>query len=134
MAGLGPRPRGLRGAGWDWERFAERELAAAGYRVLERNFRLRSGEIDFVAEDSGVLCFVEVKGRSGSGFGRPADAVTSEKQRRIFRAAQVYLRRRGLGDVPCRFDVVTIDESGDKPRVEILRDAFRGPFAPRKLR
>lgn len=134
MAGHAARPRGLRGAGWDWERVAERELSAAGYRILERNILAASREIDFVAEDSGVLCFVEVKGRSGGGFGRPAEAVTSEKQRRIFRAAQLYLRRRRLAETPCRFDVVTIDESGGSPRVEILRDAFRGPFAPRRRR
>lgn len=134
MAGHGPRPRGLRGAGWDWERVAERQLGAAGYRVLERNFRAVSGEIDFVAEEDGVLCFVEVKGRSGAGFGAPAEAVTAEKQRRIFRAAQIYLRRRRPAETPCRFDVVTIDESGATPRVEILRDAFRGPFALRRRR
>lgn len=132
MAGRAARPGGLRGAGWDWERVAERELAAAGYRILERNYRAASGEIDFVAEDSGVLCFVEVKGRSGAGFGAPADAVTAEKQRRIHRVAQLYLRRRRLAETSCRFDVVTIDESAGRPRVEILRDAFRGPFAPRR--
>ena len=134
MAGRAPRPRGLRGAGWDWERVAERELAAVGYRIVERNFRAAGGEIDFVAEDSGVLCFVEVKGRSGTGYGAPADAVTSEKQRRIHRVAQLYVLRRRLPETPCRFDVVTIDESGGRPRVEILRDAFRGPFAPRRRR
>ena len=74
-----------------------RRLKAAGYRIRERNYRGRSGEIDFVAEENGVLCFIEVKGRSGVGYGAPAEAVTLEKQRRIARAAQEYVRRQRVG-------------------------------------
>src|SRR5215471_17788224 len=115
LRGLPARPGGSRGAGYDWERAAEKALEASGYRILSRNFRTRAGEIDFVAEENGVLCFVEVKGRSGEGFGSPAEAVTAEKQRRIFRAAEAYLAgRRGLhaaATAPvCRFDVVAILE------------------------
>ena len=131
-SGRPPRPGGLRGAGDDWERLAERRLTAAGYRILDRNFRARSGELDFVAEENGVLCFVEVKGRGGTGFGLPGEAVTGEKRRRIFRTAEAWLARNRRRDVPCRFDVVAILESDSGPRVEILRDAFRGPTAPRR--
>ncbi len=134
-SGREPRPAGLRGAGDDWERLAEKRLTSAGYRILDRNFRTRSGELDFVAEENGVLCFVEVKGRSGTGFGLPAEAVTSEKQRRIFRTAQAWLARERREDEACRFDVVAILAGGDeRPRVEILRDAFRGPAPPRRRR
>ena len=133
-SGRGPRPAGLRGRGDDWERLAEKRLTAAGYRILARNFRARSGELDFVAEEGGVLCFVEVKGRRGSGFGAPGEAVTPEKQRRIFRTAQSWLVRERPGEVPCRFDVVAILEEQDGPKVEIFRDAFRGPTAPRRRR
>ena len=135
LRGLPPRPRGSRGAGYDWERAAEKALGAAGYRILARNFRARSGEIDFVAEDSGVLCFIEVKGRSGEGFGAPAEAVTAEKQRRIFRAAEEYLRRKSGRRPVCRFDVVSVlEKEGERPQIEILRDAFRGPVARRRKR
>jgi putative endonuclease len=133
-SGRGPRPGGLRGAGDDWERLAEKRLTAAGYRILDRNFRARSGELDFVAEENGVLCFVEVKGRGGIGFGAPAEAVTPEKQRRIFRTAQSWLARERRGDVPCRFDVIAILQEEGGPKVEIFRDAFRGPAAPRRRR
>jgi putative endonuclease len=121
--------RGRRGLGQRWERLAERHLARAGYRIRERNYRGRSGEIDLIAEHVGVLCFVEVKGRSGAGFGAPEEAVTLEKQRRIARAALEYLSRRRLADsMPCRFDVVSIvDCGGGEPRVEIFRDAFPLP-------
>ena len=123
------RYRGRRGLGQLWESLAEKRLKAAGYVIRERNFRGRSAEIDLIAGDSGVLCFIEVKGRSGPGFGAPEDAVTAEKQRRIARAAQEYLMRRGLSSsTRCRFDVVSILDRGDgKPRVQIHRDAFPLP-------
>ena len=133
LRGLPSRPRGSRGAGYDWERVAEKTLTARGFRILARNFRTRAGEIDFVAEENGVLCFIEVKGRSGDAFGTPAEAVTAEKQRRIFRAAESYLRRcRGRRPI-CRFDVVSIlGKDGEEQTIEILRDAFRGPVARRR--
>ena len=135
LRGLPDRPRGLRGAGYDWERAAEKALTDGGYRIVARNFSTRSGEIDFVAEENDVLCFVEVKGRSGEGFGTPAEAVTAEKQRRIFRAAESYLRRQSWRRPTCRFDVVTIlEKPGEQSRVEILKDAFRGPVEPRRRR
>jgi putative endonuclease len=133
LRGLPSRPRGARGAGYDWERVAEKALAEQGFRILARNFRTRAGEIDFVAEENGILCFIEVKGRSGDAFGAPAEAVTAEKQRRIFRAAEIYLgRRRGRRPI-CRFDVVSIlCKDGGEGTLEILRDAFRGPVARRR--
>jgi putative endonuclease len=133
-SGRPPRPGGTRGAGDDWERLAERRLTAAGYRILARNFRAGSGELDFVAEENGVICFVEVKGRRGSGFGLPAEAVTGEKRRRIFRTAEAWLARERRENAACRFDVVAILEGDTGPQVEILRDAFRGPVAPRHRR
>jgi putative endonuclease len=125
---------GLRGVGQEWERLAEKRLKKAGYRIRVRNFRTKVGEIDFVAEEGGVLCFVEVKGRHTLRFGAPEEAVNAEKQRRIFRAAQAYIQRERLEDAPCRFDVVTILGGGAGPEVTILRDAFAGPPRPRPRR
>ena len=125
--------RGLRGRGQHWERLAARRLEAEGYTIRDRNFRARAGEIDLIAEERGVLCFVEVKGRAGPGFGAPAEAVTLEKQRRIFRAAEEYVKRKRLGTPRCRFDVVTVVAEGDSVEVAILRNAFEEP-APRASR
>jgi putative endonuclease len=133
---LKPAPadyRGLRGAGQRWERLAERRLVEQGYTIRDRNFRATAGEIDFVGEENGVLCFIEVKGRRGTAYGLPGEAVTEDKQARIFRAAEEYLLRKRIGAVPCRFDVVSILESSSDTDVAILRDAFRGP-ASRRLR
>jgi len=126
--------RGLRGVGQRWERLAERRLTEQGYAIRDRNFRAMAGEIDFVGEENGVLCFIEVKGRRGTAFGLPGEAVTDDKQARIIRAAEEYLLRKRIGSVPCRFDVVSILESGSGTEVTILRDAFRGPAsrAPRR--
>jgi len=133
--GLPARPEGPRGAGWDWERAAEKALRDAGYEIVARNFRTRTGEIDLVAREGPILCFIEVKGRSGPGFGAPEDAVTSEKQRRIFRAAEAYLAGRDAPPPVCRFDVVAIlERPEERPAIEILRDAFRGPVARRRRR
>jgi putative endonuclease len=133
LSGAPRRPGGSRGAGWDWERAAERALVQAGYRILDRNFRTPTGELDFVAEEDGVVCFVEVKGRSGPGFGLPEEAVTLEKQRRIHRAAESWISRRRREDANCRFDVVSVVDAGGGPKVEIFRNAFESP-PPRRPR
>ena len=129
-----PSYAGSRGVGQEWERVAEKHLKKAGYRILKRNFVTWVGEIDFVARDGETLCFIEVKGRHGLGFGVPAEAVNAEKQRRIFRAAEAYLQRERPERTSCRFDVVSILEEGGEPRVEILRGAFEGPARPRVRR
>ena len=126
--------RGQRGVGQRWEAIAAKRLRREGYVLKERNFRARAGEIDLVAEENGVLCFIEVKGRRGVGFGTPAEAVTLEKQRRIARAAEEYLALRRLGAPPCRFDVVAILESDDGTDITILRNAFEQPPESRSHR
>ena len=126
--------RGLRGVGQRWERVAEKRLKAEGYIIRARNFRARAGEIDLIAEENGVLCFIEVKGRRGTGFGTPAEAVTLEKQRRIARAAEQYLAVKRLGSPRCRFDVVAILESESGTEVTILRGAFEQPAGPGRPR
>ncbi len=127
FSGRPARYLGSRGVGQRWEDLAAKRLKAAGYRIVARNYRARSGEIDFIAEEAGVLCFIEVKGRSGLGFGAPGEAVTLEKQRRIARAAQEYLRRRRVPRGPRRFDVVTVLEADGRAEVAILRGAFDVP-------
>lgn len=84
------------------------------YKILERNYRTRRGEIDIIAleEDplatSQVLVFVEVKARKELSFGAPEEAITTQKMERIRRAAEVYLLKNDLEDVDCRFDVIGI--------------------------
>lgn len=100
-------------------------LRANGYRILERNYRSKFGEIDIIAKDKDCICFIEVKTRSSSNFGLPQDSVIKRKIRHISRAALDYLKRNNLLDLPARFDVVSIlDNQADKDNIGIIKDAF----------
>jgi len=132
-------PRGRRNAGTTraagdrGEALAVSFLRKNGFRIRERNFRTPVGELDVIAEEADLLCFVEVKWRRGAAAGHPAEAVTAEKQRRIARAAEWYLARHRLRERPCRFDVVAIVADGEgESEATLFRDAFRGPFPPRR--
>lgn len=111
--------------GREGEEAALQHLAGLGYRILRRNVRFRRmGEIDAVAEEGGCLVFVEVKTRTGDGFGTAAEAITRRKQQQLVRLAQVFLAGLG-GDRPCRFDVVAVERASDGGWVcSVIRDAF----------
>lgn len=104
-----------------YEKKAAEYLNGLGYRILERNFRCKLGEIDLIAEEAGVLVFLEVKYRKSSQYGTPAEAVTPAKQRKICRAADFYRMSRRISESrECRFDVVSI--LGE--RIQLYKDAF----------
>jgi putative endonuclease len=107
------------------EEAAVRYLRQHGYRILERNFRCRFGEIDLVAQDGRMLAFVEVKTRRSHTYGPAAAAVTRQKQRHLIKASKAYLIHRKRAGEPCRFDVVTIDMDGEQPHIELIKDAFQ---------
>lgn len=111
--------------GWSGEAIAERYLVAKGFRLLDRRFRLRNGEIDLVMEDEGTIVFVEVRRRRTERGGDPLESIGSRKQGHLVRSARVYLHVRGLEDRRCRFDVVAIRDGPDGPRLEHRADAFR---------
>jgi putative endonuclease len=107
------------------EDFAVRELEGRGYAILARRYRTRYGEIDIVAQDGETIVFVEVKARATAEFGTAAEAVTPWKQRRLASMAVDYLARQKLTNVPCRFDVVAIDEAGGPhPVITVFPNAF----------
>lgn len=90
------------------EDFAAAFLTKKGYRILERNYRCRAGEIDLIASKENRLCFIEVKTRQTLRFGAPAEAVTVEKQRHIKAAASVYLARHPEKTGEVDFQVIEI--------------------------
>lgn len=94
-------------------------------RILARNVRCRGGEVDLVAEDRGVVVFVEVRLRGSARFGGAAASITVGKQQRVILAAQHWLAGGGrfYADRPCRFDAVLLDAL-DANRIEWLRGAF----------
>jgi len=109
--------------GKEGEDRAAKFLKKQGYRILERNYRTRSGEIDLIALHEGTVVFVEVKTRTNEAFGSPELAVNARKQSRMIKAALGYIRYKKLHQVPCRFDVVAISSSAGQP-VELIQNAF----------
>ena len=107
------------------------EIAAAylkknGYRILDRNFSCRFGEIDLIADDCGTLVFVEVKLRKNDRFAEAREFVDRNKQKKILQAARYYLMKTGT-ECPMRFDVTEIYLDPEKDRVPEIRhipDAF----------
>ena len=102
---------------------AENLLKKQGYIILERNYRVKGGEIDIIAKDGEYTCFVEVRLRKNSLYGSPAESVDKYKQMKIIRAAKMYALKHNLYDTPMRFDVVAIDCTADS--VEVIKDAFQ---------
>ncbi len=108
------------------EDLAARHLAAHGWTIVQRNFRLGHKEVDLVVRRRGVVAFVEVKSRSGAGFGHPLDAITPAKRREIERVARVWIARHGREGEIYRFDAVAVIRGGgEPPRVEHVEDAWR---------
>jgi putative endonuclease len=107
------------------EDLAVRHLQAQGLEVLDRNWRCRDGELDVVAREGRCLVFVEVKARSGTGYGEPAEAVSPRKAARIHVLAARWLaEHRPQGRWDLRFDVVAVLRTGGMPEVLHLRGAF----------
>ena len=100
-----------------------RWLQRQGYRILERNVQFIAGEIDVVAFEGDILCFVEIKARATADFGEALESVTRRKQQQISSAASLYLAVNPYAG-PCRFDVLAMDGSADGWRYTLLRDAF----------
>lgn len=102
------------------EQLAEQYLVERGYRILDRQFLTRMGEIDLVAEQGGEIVFVEVKARHTDEFGYPEAAVTKSKLRKIANTAELYLRIKQLTNKPFRIDVVAIEHQFNPPRITLI--------------
>ncbi len=99
-------------------------LRKKGYRIVERNYRCRYGEIDIIAMDAGDIVFVEVKSRKSESFGSPEEAVSIVKQKKISNVALNYLQEKGITDHNARFDIVAVRLIPEGNRINIIRDAF----------
>lgn len=109
------------------EEVAASHLEEAGYRVLERNYRFDRNEVDLVCcapDEGGEIVFVEVKTRSGMGFGAPEASITEEKQEALVNVAQAYMHERQREGDPARFDVVTVMLRNGPPEVNHYENAF----------
>lgn len=111
--------------GRDGEQLAVEYLRDAGYVILDRNWRCRSGEIDIIAREGHSVVFCEVKTRRSTRFGEPIEAITAEKVRRLRTTGMSWLAQAGLRRVGVRFDVISIYRTPDgADQVEHLAGAF----------
>ena len=95
------------------EELAAQHLESLGYRIVARNWRGRTGELDIVCEHGDWLVFVEVKTRSSARFGLPEDAVDARKLRRLRRVATEFMIREVGEQRLSRFDVVAVEAGPD---------------------
>lgn len=110
------------------EAAAEAFLRRKGYRILDKNVRSSLGELDLVAEQHGVVVFVEVKARRTDAMGGAAHAVTGRKQAKLIRLAGQYLSGHRLGARHCRFDVLLCRGGECRPdAIEHIENAFEVP-------
>ena len=107
------------------EQLAVDFLEAASYKILERNFSCRLGEIDIIAVKEDTIIFTEVKTRTGETYGTPSQAVNNNKQTKLVKTALFYLNNKNLFDYMSRFDVIEIIMEKDVYKINHIIDAFQ---------
>jgi putative endonuclease len=127
-AGGGPDRRAR---GREAEGLAAAFLEARGFEILARNHAVKRGEVDLVAREGEVLCFVEVRSRTSQAQGGPEETIGAAKARRVVAAATDWATRNGGLDRDIRFDVVAVTlVEGEPARIEHFRGAFDADGRP----
>lgn len=108
------------------EQLAIKFLKKKGYRILQRNYRRRNGEIDIICYDRGTVVFVEVKTRYSDNYGPPELSVTEAKKRHMVKVALQYVAEKKIEGISLRFDVVSIFYSPNTkhPAITLFTNAF----------
>jgi putative endonuclease len=99
-------------------------LQERGYEIIDRNWHSQSGEIDLVAKDKDRLVFIEVKTRSGSGFGHPFEAITPSKVARMRRLVADWCVAKQVSSVKVRLDAIAVLVTGGRVHIEHLKEVF----------
>lgn len=113
-----------RDLGHTGEAVAAKYYIRRGYLLLNHNYRTRMGELDLILYKDDCLVFAEVKTRTRSDYGRPAEAVDARKQHRLIAAARFYLKRSPYADARIRFDVVEVMPARGGWQVHCIPNAF----------
>ncbi|WP_034438731.1 YraN family protein [Clostridium ihumii] len=106
------------------ENIAAEYLKNHNYKILERNFSCKIGEIDIIAKNENNICFIEVKSRTSDYFGMPSEAVNYYKEQKICKVAQYYILKKDLHKYNLRFDVVEIIFSSTTSKLNLIKNAF----------
>lgn len=108
-----------------YETVAEEYLKKKKYKILERNFSWRKGEIDIITEKKGIIVFIEVRSKKGEDI-KGYETVNPTKQKKIIESAKFYLESKNLiGKKDVRFDVISINFKDNEIEIEHFEDAFR---------
>lgn len=99
-------------------------LLKNNYEILDRNFLCRSGEIDIIAKENDEYVFIEVKTRVSKRYGRPADAVDTNKQKHIINATRYYVYKNYLANKNIRFDVLEVYLYKNLKLINHIKNAF----------
>ncbi|MDD3839627.1 MAG: YraN family protein [Clostridia bacterium] len=111
--------------GLEGEIIALNYLRKKGYKIIEKNFRCKVGEVDLVCMEGEYLVFVEVKTRSTFRYGRPSDAINYYKQMKYPAIATIFIKMNKMFDTPVRFDIVeVIRVDKDKYEINLIKNAF----------
>jgi putative endonuclease len=108
------------------EKLARDFLKKKGYKIRETNYRCSEGEIDIVAWKKDCLVFVEVRAKTGSGFGSPEESVTSAKKEKLISSALTYMSQHQDLPKSWRIDFVAVelDQNGKAIRIELIENAI----------
>lgn len=110
------------------ENVAAKYLTNQGYKIIERNFLVKVGEVDIVARDGKTLVFVEVKTRTDETVA-PESQVNNTKQHQITKAAKQFMTRYGHPQPPARFDIIAVVwPEGREPMIRHTQHAFEATF------
>lgn len=101
-------------------------LEKNNYKIIERNFRCRQGEIDIIAKDLSKkeLVFIEVKTRLNFNFGRPAQSVNYIKQKHILNVSKYYLYKNSIENAIIRFDVIEVFVKNSEFQINHIKQIF----------
>ncbi|MFC1663104.1 YraN family protein [Patescibacteria group bacterium] len=100
------------------EIMADEYLQRGGFKILERNYHTRYGELDIVAQKNEVVHFIEVKTRSGTSYGSAKEALTRSKQHRLWQAGMRYMEQKNVKVSDYQFDLITISKVAGRWQIE----------------
>ena len=108
-----------------YEQLACRYIKENGASILNRNYRLKNGEIDIIAKDDNYLCFIEVKYRKDQKYGGPEAAVSFHKQKQICHVSRYYVYSKGYSEfTPIRYDVIAVSGEDGNSSIKWIKNAF----------
>lgn len=107
------------GVGKLGEKLAKKYLKKQGYKILDKNFYTRYGEIDLIALKDNTLIFFEIKTRTNQSFGYPEEAINYKKQGHLKKAAEIYLFKKGISNKDLQIDVLSIELGENKRKTKI---------------